>query len=257
MNPIFTICNAENQKIRIKDLTQESEEYIPESIKDLNVLQNYYYNNKFKYSETITINIIQYTSVKETSLLETTFTEHTSYLDEAYANLEKDGFYTVTHIIVPSLQWLVNELQKEDNFTKFTNKNIYVSDGQKIYQYLNGELKEKPIEIFIDLNVEDTTISRVCKQTFAVYYLYQCYITICKEILNNAIIDCHRSNSDLQSLIFKRDFLKMTISVLQYHIEFNQLYEAQRILETVNYCGTFCSNIPSKKLNNSGCGCGN
>ena len=56
MTPLVRICNIDKCSILITDITQDSNEYIPEDIVDTEV---YYTKNKFKYSETATINIIQ------------------------------------------------------------------------------------------------------------------------------------------------------------------------------------------------------
>ena len=56
MTPLVRICNIDKYSILITDITQDSNEYIPENIVDTEV---YYTKNKFKYSETATINIIQ------------------------------------------------------------------------------------------------------------------------------------------------------------------------------------------------------
>ena len=47
----------------------------------------------------------------------------------------------------------------------------------------------------------------------------------------------------------------MTINVMRYNIEKGNFLEAQRILESINYCNGFCQqDIEITKL--SGCGCG-
>ena len=55
MTPLVKICNTGKCAIVITDLTQDSNEYVTESIPDA---EAYYERNKFKYSETYTINII-------------------------------------------------------------------------------------------------------------------------------------------------------------------------------------------------------
>jgi len=46
----------------------------------------------------------------------------------------------------------------------------------------------------------------------------------------------------------------MTINVIKYHIEKKEFLEAERILESINYCNRFCQqDIQTNKT--SGCGC--
>lgn len=253
MNPIFEICEVKNCRIRITDRTQEDEQYIPENINDPLSLEGYYYNNKFKYSQTYTINIIQYTSTKDKYIVDTIYTQHCSYLDEAYCNLNKDGYYTIYHIILPSIEWLQEEISKEDNILD-EDITIYVTDGSKIYQYKNQELLEIDPEVIAFVNTEGTTISRAEGDTFSLCHLYKCYITICKQIFNSMNIRCLNKNFNLENSTFNRDFLWMTISIIKYHVEFDELMEAQRLLETVNYCNGLCKEgVPSNT--SKGCGC--
>lgn len=96
MKPLVKICNTGKCSIVITDLTQDSEEYVTESILDA---EAYYERNKFKYSETCTINIIQRNTATSEEILDTIITDHTSYLDEAHYQLQRDGFYTIHHLL--------------------------------------------------------------------------------------------------------------------------------------------------------------
>lgn len=81
---------------------------------------------------------------------------------------------------------------------------------------------------------------------------------MCNEILNMNLLKCKSKNADLDNLIFKRDFVWMTINVIKYSVSLGQYAEAQRILEQVNTCNGFCDSINNKykTLNrSSGCGC--
>lgn len=250
MTPIVNICNI-NDLIRITDVTQDSNEYIPENITDTLV---YNQNNKFKYSETCTINVIQYVSTKDKEILETIYTEHCSYLDEAYYKVLKDGHYTIHHFILPTVDWLQEELTKQDNLTQ-DHLSIYVTDGEKVYLYNQGSLNEIDIQVLIEINDEDTTISRISIDTFSIYYLRKCYIQICKTILNTIDLKCVNNNKSMEEVIFNRDLLWMTINIIKYHVEFNDLIESQRLIELINKCGGMCQNIPATYNKNNFCGC--
>lgn len=62
---------------------------------------------------------------------------------------------------------------------------------------------------------------------------------MCNEILNMNLLKCKSKNADLDNLIFKRDFVWMTINVIKYSVSLGQYAEAQRILEQVNTCNGF------------------
>lgn len=254
MNPVFKICSLPNCILNITDQTQEDGQYIPEDIMDDVSLEGYYQGNKFKYSQTYTINIIEHNATTGSTIETVLYTEHCSYLDEAYYTLTKDGYYTIYHLILPSINWLEEELQKEDSILN-SGIAIYVTDGAKIYHYYNGQITEQEPAVIKDINTQETTISRIEGDSFSICFLYECYINLCKQIFNSMNIRCLNQNDNLSDLIFKRDFLWMTINVIKYYTDFGNLLEAQRILESVNYCNGMCTEQTIQNNNNYGCGC--
>lgn len=243
MIPIIKICSLDSCKIVVTDLTQDSDEYIPE---DSDNLELYYQRNRFKYSETLTINILQKNKFDSSEIIQTTFTDHCSHLDEQYLTLDTDGYYTIHHIILPTTDWL------ENNISLKSDLEIYVTDGQKIYHYKNKELHEVESQVIAEINNENTTISRVSSDQFSICHLFNCYIKLCKGIFEGVNLRCINKNKPTES--FSRDFLWMTINVIKYHIEKNEFLEAQRILEMINYCNGFCQN-DNFTIKSSGCGC--
>lgn len=250
MIPIIKICNKGKGRIVITDLTQDSYEYIDETITDT---EPYYENNKFKYSETCTINIIQRNRIGKSETIDTLFTDHSSYLDEQYYDIEQDGHYTIYHCILPTYEWFQKEIEKPDNLTK-KDINIYFTDGKQIYNYCNNKIEVVESAVLAIVNTENTTISRVCADEFMIYQLYDCYINLCKLLFNDLGIRCKKSG-DFDEITYKRDFLWMTINVLKYQVEFGNFNEAERILEEVNYCGGFCNGSEVRPKQGSGCGC--
>lgn len=255
MKLTYNICDIGGCKIRITDYTQDTDEYIPEGVIDEDELEAAYANNKFKYSYTYTVNIIQYTSLKESSIIKSFITSHDVFLDEVYYETPKDGFYTIHHFVLPSVEWLHEELEKEESVLTTTDLAIYVTDGSNIYQYVNNELILKDLELIIEINSEGTTLSKETKTMFQICKLYNCYINLCKKLLNLPLEKCAPTDYNSQELIFKRDFVWMTINIIKYHVQYDQLNEAQRILEMINYCNNFCNDILKTKPNNVGCGC--
>lgn len=254
MKPIVKICSTDNNSIIITDLTQDSDEYVDEDIVDA---EAYYEKNKFKYSETCTINFISKTTVsptEEEEIYEPVFTDHNSYLDEIHYKLNQDGFYTVYHIILPTTEWLNKELEKAHSILK-SDIEIYVCDCSNIYKYSKGNLhKIEDVDILTSVNTENTTISRTVVNQFSIYDLYKCYITLCKQIFQNTTFKCF-DKINLEDITFKRDFIWMTINIIKYYTEMNNFLEAQRLLQKINYCGGICNEKSLSKQNNSGCGC--
>lgn len=252
MIPLIKICSEDNCNIVITDLTQNTDEYVDEDIQNVEI---YYKQNRFKYSETYTINIIQRNKLNSSEILNTYYTEHCSYLDEQHVKIDQDGYYTIYHVILPSIDWLNNELSKDKNITSNSDINIYVTDGSKIYKYNNSKLTEVEPKIVSEINIENTTISRIESDQFIICKLFQCYINLCKSIFNNTNLKC-LNKSNTSELTYNRDFLWMSINVMKYYIEKGYFAEAERVLENIDYCNGFCQqDITITKK--SGCGCQN
>lgn len=243
MNIEVILENIYKNIIRITDVTKES--YIPEDLVESKYSSRYF---NYKYSDTCTINIIYYYSLQGEEIIDTVYTPHCSKLDEIEFKLPKDGHYEVVHIILPTVEWLASKITDE-KFDLSTYREIYVTDGTKVYKYFNKDLVECDISEVAMVNSDKTTISRCYKEFFCIWFLQNCYINLSKEIFNSILSKC-TNNIDT----FNRDFIWMTLNVINYYVEFNQLNEAQRVLEDVNGCNGFCKNtVYNKKISNCGC----
>mgnify|MGYP006920096589 FL=1 len=60
--------------------------------------------------------------------MSTVITDHCSYLDEEHLTLKEDGYYTINHIILPSI----------DIYNASINLDWYVCDGISVYTTCNG-----------------------------------------------------------------------------------------------------------------------
>lgn len=247
MNPLVNICEGDKYEIILTDVTQDSDEYISESGTSV------YKENKFKYSDTNTINIITKVTIDKTQVLSTIITDHSSHLDEAHYKMESDGYYVIHHLILPTLEWLQEELNRSHGVLG-NDVAVYVCDCDNIYYYYKGELKQKTPEDIIQINTTDTTISKVLIERFSIAYLYDCFISLCKQIFKIANLRC-LNKSDFGDLQFKRDFIWMSLNVIKYYTEMGQLLESQRILEEINYCGGLCNEEQLATQSSSGCGC--
>ncbi len=109
MHPIFDIAMVHGTQLQITDNSYQNDLYVPEHVESELSLQNYYNNNKYKYSDTLTLNILRLNKIQDgEEYIGYNITSHDSYLDEAYFDIKKDGYYTVFHIVLPSLEWFEN-----------------------------------------------------------------------------------------------------------------------------------------------------
>lgn len=245
MVPSFSIKNKEKNIIIITGLTMSTDEYLPEDS-----WVNSYYN--FKYSDCITINIIQRITTSDTSVYITLFNMHDILLDESIVELPQDGLYGVTHIILPTVDWLKTTIQDDPTFIE-EYKEVYVTDGAKIYKYFDGQYLEITSEQILEIPTDKTTISKASNYTFSIWKLQECFIFLCNKIFQTGMLKCSKYVDT--NLTMKRDIAWMTINVIKYYLGFGQLYEAQRVLEQINYCQGLCGDLSSTYKNIFDCGC--
>lgn len=232
------VHNSPNGEITISDFSKEYGQYIDE---DLEVITSF---DSYKYSECVTLNTITKIGTCDITLIDVLLNEHTEELDSCTFKVKKDGYYVVDHFVLPNMKWLENS---SDEYKQYY-ETIYVTDGQKIYKQINGELEECTIKEIMERNIEGTTIKKCKIEIFFTGNLQQCYINHCKKIFTDSLGKCE-SYGDT----YARDFIWMTLNIIDYLIGFKQFMEAQRILETFDKCGGFCNTHKIK--NTVSCGC--
>lgn len=232
-----------NGEIVIEDFSKEYGQYIDE---ELEVVTSY---DSYKYSESATLNTIIKVGINEATLIDVLLNDHTEDIDSCTFNVKKDGYYTVDHLIIPNLKWLENASDEYLNYYE----TIYVTDGQKLYKVIDGNLEECTVKEILERNIEGTTIKKCKIDVFFTGNLQQCYINYCKKIFDSFLNKCQPKEHD--DNIYARDFIWMTLNVLDYLIGFKQFLEAERILSAFKTCGGFCEK-PSKNFKpNISCGC--
>ena len=228
--------------ISITDYTRDFDEYIPEE--STSVLTQY---DSFKYSESCTINILQYISTKSKKLINVFYSLHQEESDSIRLPLPKDGYYSIHHLVLPTLKWL--DSVKDEDLSWYNS--IYVTDGKLIYRYYNGNLIQENPLLLTEVNPYKTTISISSFQIFSIDRLKHCYASISRQIMNNYVGKCSSIDSNLK---FNRDFLWMTLNVISYYLEWDKYSEAQIVLEDLK-CHNFCPEANPFKIENVSCGC--
>lgn len=251
-------------KIIIEDYSREYNQYFSET-SDVQTPEQY------KYSESKTIDvltkvdlsgneqIVKYLIHNHDQLIPdpTDLTNEIYDLEKTTIFLNKDGYYKIYHIILPTMDWYENTYNNYINSDKQTISQIYIIDDNNIFKYNDEELEPVELEELICRNIDGTTIKKCIIDVFYTGFLQECYINYCKQLFQKLTKNCNHDciPENIKEITYIRDFLWMTLNIIDYNISCNQYIEAQRLLELVNYCGGFCKN---QKLNinaNEDCGC--
>lgn len=233
--------------VSITDYTLDFPEdgYIPEEIEEL--LPRLY---NFKYSETCTVDIIIYISSEGEQLINAYYYSHDEMRDQIRIPLPKDGYYGVSHIVLPTIQWYQKLTQEELKQYRV----VYVTDGFAIYKVFGGTLQKVNVLELVEFNIDETTVSKASFNIFTMDKLKHCYDAVAHKILQAYTGRCGTIDDDLR---FKRDFLWMTINVIKYHLEWGEYSSAQLVLEGIQGCNGLCGDLGSYNVKKKGgCGCG-
>lgn len=227
----------------IRDLSREHGMYLSD---DVDFIVSH---EAIKYKHTATLNCITQITNGAISLVDVLLEEHVdNKLDEAHFHIIKDGYYIVDHIIIPTIEWL--EQVPEECFSEYDT--IYVTDKQKIYKIVENELEEVTIKEIMERNVEGTTLMKCKVDVFFTGHLQECYINFCKKVFDS-VNECAPKERDYNT--YARDFLWMTLNVIDYLIGFKQYYEAQRLIELFHSCNSFCNDRQLHGFKSKSCGC--
>ena len=237
------ITTSDSCKVIVQDLSA----YLPED-------QAGIVKGKFKYSDTISIDVLQHNKSKETVYTDPVYTLHNT-ADPVNIPVKFDGWFTVIHLVLPTKDWFDRESSKQEGSAIGLYNIVYYSDGTSIYKYIDGQSSETTIDEIIEVNSVDTTVSRTGEDYVSICFLRKCYINLCQQIFNSrGFSPCWNKNDIDSDLIFRRDLVWAAINVIKYLTECKQLAEVERIIETIKGCNGLCvsSDVTSKT---SGCGC--
>ena len=209
---------------------------------------------KFKYSDTVSIDVLQHNKTTETVYRDPIYTKHDT-LQPINIPVEFDGWFDVIHLVLPSIEWFNREIDKSEGSALGLYDLVYFSDGIDIYKYLDGNVSQVTINEVLEVNPINTTISKTNRDYISICFLRKCYINLCQQIFEDrGFSHCWNKNKVDSELIYKRDLVWMAINVIKYLTECEQLAEVERIIETIQGCNGLCvsSNLTSKT---NGCGC--
>lgn len=243
------ICTELSCKVTISDKTEiGGDGYLPEESAALA-------KDKFKYSETLSIDVLQHNKSKTPVLQTPVFTKHEDITKPVTIPVSFDGWFTVLHIVLPTKEWFDRESSKETGSLINLYDTIYYSDGFSIFKYHNGIKSEATVTEVVERNPDNTTIYKVCENYVSICFLNRCYISLCQKILNDrAFTECYNKNDIDPDLIFRRDYVWMALNVIRYLVQFEQLAEAERIISKLGGCNGLCKD-EFKSMPSNRCGC--
>ena len=212
--------------------------------------------NKFRYSDTVSIDVLQLNKSTDYQIQSPVFTVRDNEVKSVQLPVSFDGWFTVCLIVLPSDKWFDSEFKKDTNSAINLYDVVYYTNGKQVFKYINNNSQEVSINEIINRNSEGTTISIVKKDYVSVCFLRKCYINLCRQLFNsNITAECSTNKSNNCDLVFQRDLIWMALNVIQYATELNQLAEAERIIEQL---GRGCNGLCRENLqqqSKSGCGC--
>lgn len=86
-----------------------------------------------------------------------------------------------------------------------------------------------------------------------IYGLIECYVLLAEDRINGFLRNNCKQNCDEPCSDYKLDILLAAILVLNNLIAKGEYFEAHRILNNLNTCGSLCSEYITEL---KGCGCG-
>ena len=239
----INVTTSDNCKIMVSDISTYLAEDFSGTVK-----------GKFKYSDTVSIDVLQHNKTTETVYRDPVYTKHDT-LQPINIPVEFDGWFDVIHLVLPSIEWFNREIDKSEGSALGLYDLVYFSDGIDTYKYLDGNVSQVTINEVLEVNPINTTISKINRDYISICFLRKCYINLCQQIFEDrGFSRCWNKNKVDSELIYKRDLVWMAINVIKYLTECEQLAEVERIIETIQGCNGLCvsSNLTSKT---NGCGC--
>lgn len=251
------IHNSLQGDITLEDFSKEYGYYLPEGnsypnsrIEEIDGVSTL----KYKYSKTVTLNTILKVNMEEAILQDVLIHKHEDDVDVCNFHVDEDGYYVVNHYVLPTREWYDEYLEAPDKeLTAFISEGIYFIENDKLYKVVDGEIEETEVKELLERNYEGTNILHCKIDIFFNGNLQQCYINYCKKLYDALLNKCRASDYD--SDIYARDFIWMTLNIIDYLVGFKQFLEAERIIEQFRTCGGFCKTTMINNKPYSDCGC--
>lgn len=240
MNLNICITPAEGTYVKVTELT-DNEQYLP----DNSALTA---KNRFAYKDTASIDVFKLNASDKIDYTSPIIVDRSNPKD-VKVSLNRDGWFTAIHIVVPTKQWVDRELSKQNSIIH-TYDVVYFVDNSEIYTYTNGKIEKSSLPQILNETKKNTTISRVDSDYVSIRLLNEMsddlYIKLFKNRMYNGgcKIDACEANR-----------LEAIINLTKHYVRWGQLAEAERVIEKSRYFESVEPNSTPqyKKLQECGC----
>lgn len=202
------------------------------------------YTEECPYNQSVTLNCLMKHTLETSKLVDVQINLHDSEFDKSQFKVIEDGYYVIHHIVIPTTKW---------NYVNTKHTTTYLFDSGKIQKYENAKLVECEIEELIERNVKNTNINRCEVDVFYTGNIQNCYINRSKDLFKKYLNQCVPKEQDND--VFARDFIWMSLNIIDYLVGFKKYMEAQQIVESLISCNGFCPSKLNKSNHSGNCGC--
>lgn len=205
-----------------------------------------FYDKVIPFNQSVSITVLKRVTTKTSEIVKAFIHNHAVTEVSNKFKVKNDGWYEITHVILPVLQWAEQQESLPDR--------VYASDGRSLFIIDNNVITEVTVEDFLKDQELQLCLGMVQKSVFVLFNLWQCYFNYVKRMLeaecskDNSCSDCNDEGTKNRNLIW------IFLNALQYHVHFGELQEAQELLESISGCNSLCSNEMFSKLYDCGCG---
>jgi hypothetical protein len=213
----------------------------------------------YKLSYGYFINVLLYNGYNVApSILNTneTFSKAPNVVDSTYANnftpsiysLINDGTFTLKRYFIISDVFYGDQ----SGGSLFDSKTVFYTDGTTIFQVVSGTPTPITVSNFIVQSFANATVVEVDSLFISTCHINSCYYKLMSSILDSNLTACY--DKSYSNIVADRDLLYMTLEVIKYLQDFNNLTQIQKLIETVDGCCDICTTLTPSE--NGGCGCG-
>ncbi len=230
--------------------------FLPETNSDALAL------NIYKLSHGYFLNVLLYNRYANTPLISNP--SDTSYIiasedvdNNTYANnfipsvysLGKDGSYTINRYFIPSLEFYTA------NHTNsiYDGKDMFYMDNEIIYKIIDSTATPITVTAFINSPFSNSDVIYVSTTFISTCLTNACYFKVLSTILDINIGACEMTNK-LNELVQLRDLIYMTLEVIKYLKDQNNITQVQKLIDALDICGGICATaLYPRTFSNCGC----